>query len=97
MAPKNALGPSFFTPLVSGVVSGVVQVSEHEVREPVMLRTLHPEKKGEELFCWNKGGDSHIRSIGILFGKLEFTVKQFKVKRTPQDPFMVSLFKNWIR
>ena len=48
MAPKNALGPSFFTPLVSGVVSvlvsgvvsvrvsgvvsGVVQVSEHEVR-----------------------------------------------------------------
>ena len=23
MAPKNALGPSFFTPLVSGVVSGV--------------------------------------------------------------------------
>ena len=51
MAPKNALGPSFFTPLVSDVASGVVQVSEHEVREPVMLRTLHPEKEGEELFC----------------------------------------------
>ena len=59
MAPKKALGPSFFTPLVSGVasgvasgvVSGVVQVSEHEVRELVMLRTLHPEKEGEELFC----------------------------------------------
>ena len=36
MAPKNALGPSFFTPPVagkiSGVISGVVQVSEHEVR-----------------------------------------------------------------
>ena len=56
MASKNALGPSFFTPLVSGVasgvVSGVVHVSEHEVREPVMLRTLHPEKEGLELFCW---------------------------------------------
>ena len=55
MAQKNALGPSFFTPLVSGVVSGVVcgvvQVSEHEVRKPVMLRTLHPEKEGGELFC----------------------------------------------
>ena len=55
MASKNALGPSFFTPLVSGVASGVVsdvvQVSEHEVREPVMLRTLHPEKEGLELFC----------------------------------------------
>ena len=55
MASKNALGPCFFTPLVSGVasgvVSGVVQVSEHEVREPVMLRTLHPEKEGLELFC----------------------------------------------
>ena len=49
MATKNSLGPSFFTPLVSGVVSGVVsdmlQVSEHEVRKPVMLRTLHPEKE----------------------------------------------------
>ena len=36
MAPKNALGPSFFTPPMagkaSGVVSGVVQFSEHEVR-----------------------------------------------------------------
>ena len=55
MASKNAFGPSFFTPLVSGVasgvVSGVVQVREHEVRELVMLRTLHPEKEGEELFC----------------------------------------------
>ena len=53
MAPKNALGPSFFTPLVCGVVSGVVQVSVHEVRKPmlVMLRTLHSEKEGEELFC----------------------------------------------
>ena len=30
-----------------------------------------------------------MRSIGILFGKFEFTVKQFKVKRTPQDPFMI--------
>ena len=51
MAPKKSLGPSFFTPLVSGVVSGMVQVSEHEVRKPVMLRTLHPEKEEEELFC----------------------------------------------
>ena len=53
MAPKNALDPSFFTPLVCGVVSGVVQVSVHEVRKPmlVMLRTLHSEKEGEELFC----------------------------------------------
>ena len=62
MAPKNALGPSFFTPLVSGVVSGVlcgvvsgvvcgvvcgvVQVSEHEVRTPDTLRSLHAEKEG---------------------------------------------------
>ena len=63
MAPKNALGPSFFTPLVSGVVSsvvsvvvsgvvsGVVQASEHEVRKPVTLRSLQAEKEGEELFC----------------------------------------------
>ena len=67
MAPKNALGPSFFTPLVSGVVSGVVslevsgvvsgvvsfvvQVSEHEVRKPVTLRSLHAEKEEEELIC----------------------------------------------
>ena len=54
MAPKNALGPSFFTPLVSGVVSGVVcgvvsgvvQVSEHKVRKPVWFRSLHAEKEG---------------------------------------------------
>ena len=98
MAPKNALGPSPFTPLVSGVVSGMVQVSEHEVRKPVWFRSLHAEKEGEELFCWNKGGDSYVRSMGILFGRLEFiTVKQFKVKRTPQDPFMILLFKNWNR
>ena len=51
MAPKNALGPSPLTPLVSGVVSGVVQVSEHEVRMPVTLRSLQAEKEGEELFC----------------------------------------------
>ena len=51
MAPKNALGPSPFTPLVSGVVSGMVQVSEHEVRKPVWFRSLHAEKEGEELFC----------------------------------------------
>ena len=47
MVPKNALGPSPFTPLVSGVV----QFSEHEVRMPVLFRTLHAEKEGEELFC----------------------------------------------
>ena len=52
MTPKNALalGPSFFTPpvpgVVSGVVSGVVQVSEHEVRKPVWFRSLHAEKEG---------------------------------------------------
>ena len=69
MAPKNALGPSPFTPLVSGVVSGMVQVSEHEVRKPVWFRSLHAEKEGEELFCWNKGGDSYVRSMGILYGK----------------------------
>ena len=46
MAPKNVLGPSFFTQLVSGVV----QVSEHEVRKPVTLRSLQAEKEGEELF-----------------------------------------------
>ena len=98
MAPKNALGPSPFTPLVSGVVSSMVQVSEHEVRKPVTLRSLHAEKEGEELFCWDKGGDTHMRSMGILFGRLEFiTVKQFKVKRTPQDAFMILLFKNWNR
>ena len=51
MGPKNALGPSPFTPLVSGVVSGMVQVSEHEVRKPVLFRSLHAEKEGEELFC----------------------------------------------
>ena len=95
MAPKNALGPSPFTPLVSGVVPGMVQVSEHEVRKPVTLRSLHAEKEGEELFCLDKGGDTHMRSMGIVFGRLEFiTVKQFKVKRIPQDPFMILLFKN---
>ena len=81
MAPKNTLGPSFFTPLVSGVVSGVVsgmvQVSEHEVRKPVTLRSLHAEKEGEELFCWNKGGYSYVGSMRILLGKLEFTVKKY--------------------
>ena len=51
MAPKNALGSSPFTPLVSGVVSGLVQVSEHERRTPDTLRSLHAEKEGEELFC----------------------------------------------
>ena len=51
MAPKNALSPSPFTPLVSSVISGAVQVSEHEVRKPVPLRSLHAEKEGEELFC----------------------------------------------
>ena len=61
MAPKNALGPSPFTPLVSGVVSSMVQVSEHEVRKPVSLRSLHAEKEGEELFCWDKEGDTHMR------------------------------------
>ena len=29
----------------------VVQFSEHEVRKPVWLRSLHAEKQGEELFC----------------------------------------------
>ena len=89
MASKNALSPSPFTPLVSVVVSGMVQVSEHDLRKPVTLRSLHAEKEGEELFRWNKGGVSHMRSIAILFGKSEFTVKQFKVKRTSQDPFMI--------
>ena len=42
MVPKNALGPSPFTPLVSVVV----QVSEHEVRKPVSFRSLHAEKEG---------------------------------------------------
>ena len=48
---KNFELPSPFTPLVSGVVSGLVQVSEHEVRTPDTLRSLHAEKEGEELFC----------------------------------------------
>ena len=32
------------------LVSGVVQLSEHEVRKPVWFRSLHAEKEGEELF-----------------------------------------------
>ena len=33
------------------LVSGVVQLSEHEVRKPVPLRSLHAEKEGDVLFC----------------------------------------------
>ena len=33
------------------LVSGVVQLSEHEARMPVWFRSLHAEKEGEELFC----------------------------------------------
>ena len=32
------------------LVSGVVQLSEHEVRKPVLFRSVHAEKEGEELF-----------------------------------------------
>jgi len=42
------------------LVSGVVQLSEHEVRKPVWFKRLHAKKEGEELFCWNKGGGSLI-------------------------------------
>ena len=33
------------------LVSGVVQLSEHEVRKLVLFKSLHAEKEGEELFC----------------------------------------------
>ena len=45
------------------LVSGVVQLSEHEVRKPVPLRSLHAEKEGDVLFCWNKGGGSFIWEV----------------------------------
>ena len=73
MVPKNALGPSPFTPLVFGMV----QVGEHEVRKPIWFKSLHAEKEGEELFCRNKGSDSYVRSMRILLRKLEFTVKKY--------------------